>query len=100
MENCFDCNIPKKRGPLKGKFYLEGHKSKANWEDEDTLVVQAEKGFDTLEEATARAKEYFESEKELGLAVIYQQDAEGAKEGIKLIFRNDEGQLEESALFY
>jgi hypothetical protein len=100
MESCFDCNMPKKRGPLKGKFYLEGHKCKANWEDESTLIVQAGQGFNTLEEATAKAKEYFESEKELGLAVIFRQDAEGTKEGVKLIFRNDEGQLEESALFY
>ena len=85
---------------MKGKFYIEGHKSKAGWEDESTLVLQDEKGYGTLDDATARAREYFEKDKELHLAVIYQQDNDGNKEGAKMIFRGDEGALEESLLFY
>jgi hypothetical protein len=100
MDECFDCSIPRKKGPAKGKYYVEGHKSKADWEDESTLVIESGQGFDTLEEASTKAREYFEKEKELGLTVIYQQDALGTKEGVKFIFRNDEGDLEESALFY
>jgi hypothetical protein len=100
MECYSNGNAPQKRGPRAGKFFVEGHRSKANWEDESTMILPADQGYDTLEEATARAREHFEKEKEMGLAVIFQQDAEGTKEGLKLIFRNEEGQLEESALFY
>ena len=100
MEDCFDCNVPKKRGAATGKFYVEGHKSKENWEDENTIIIPGDQGFASLAEATAKAREYFEREKGLGLMLVYQQDAEGAKEGLKMIFRNEEGELEESALFY
>jgi hypothetical protein len=100
MANCFDFDIPRPRGKTTGKYYVEGHKSKANWEDENTLIIQSDQGFESLDEATAKAREYFDREKDLGLAVIFQQDEEGAKEGIKMIFRDDEGNLEESTLFY
>lgn len=85
---------------MSAKFYIEGHRSKTNWEDESTLVVESDQGFSTLDEASVRAREYFEKEKELGLMVIYKLDSEGTKEGIKLIFKNDEGNLEESLMFY
>jgi hypothetical protein len=100
MACCFDGNAPRKRQPLKGKFYVEGHRSKSDWEDESTVIVPAETGYDTLEEATAKAREHFDTQKEMGLAVIFQQDAEGTKEGLRFIFRNDEGELEESNIFY
>lgn len=100
MECCSNGNVPQKRGPRKGKFFVEGHRSKASWEDESTVILPADQGYDTLEDATAKAREYFDREKELGLAVIFQKDAQGTKEGLKLIFRSEEGQLEESALFY
>jgi C4-type Zn-finger protein len=85
---------------MKGKYYIEGHKSKGGWEDEITLILQDDKGYSTLEEATTKAKEYFEKEKDLHLAVIYQEDKMGTKEGAKMMFRDDEGALEESLLFY
>jgi hypothetical protein len=85
---------------MKGKYYIEGHKSKGGWEDEITLILQDDKGYGTLEEATTKAKEYFEKEKDLHLAVIYQEDKMGTKEGAKMMFRDDEGALEESLLFY
>lgn len=34
------------------------------------------------------------------LSIIYQKDQEGTKEGAKMMFRGDEGELEESLLFY
>lgn len=85
---------------MKGKFYIEGHRSKTGWEDEDTLLFESDASFKTIEEAAAKAREYFEKEKDLHLAVIYQQDSLGVKVGARMIFRNDEGQLEESNLFY
>jgi outer membrane protease len=100
MEDCFDFSIPRKRGAATGLFYVEGHKSKENWEDENTIIIPGDQGFATLADATAKARGYFGHTEGLGLIVVYQQDAEGAKEGIKMIFRNDEGELEESGLFY
>jgi hypothetical protein len=100
MDSCFYCDFSPRKGKMKGKFYIEGHKSKGGWEDEKTLILQDDKGYSSLEEATTKAKEYFEKDKELHLAVIYQKDQEGTKEGAKMMFRGDEGELEESLLFY
>ncbi|HUU37586.1 MAG TPA: hypothetical protein VMW46_05210 [Candidatus Desulfaltia sp.] len=100
MDSCFSCNFSPRKVKMKGEFYIEGHKSKTDWEEETTLILQDDKGYSTLEEATAKAKEYFEKEKDLNLVVIYQQDKLGTREGARMIFRNDEGHLEESNLFY
>lgn len=82
------------------KFYIEGHKSKENWEDENTIIVESNEGFKTVDEATTRAREYFDKEEELGLMVIFKRGSEGSKEGVKFIFKNDEGNLEESLLYW
>jgi C4-type Zn-finger protein len=100
MDSCFSCDFSLRKVKMKGKFCIEGHKSKGGWEDETTLILQDDKGYSTLEEATAKAREYFEKEKDLHLTVIYQEDKMGTKEGAKMIFRDDEGTLEESLLFY
>jgi len=100
MDSCFTCDFSPRKVKMKGKFYIEGHKSKGGWEDESTLILHDDKGYGTLEEATTSAREYFEKEKDLHLAVIYQQDQEGMKVGAKMIFRGEEGDLEESLLFY
>jgi hypothetical protein len=85
---------------MSGKFYIEGHKSKENWEDENTVIIESSEGYHSLEEATNKARAYFEKEKELGLMVIFKESKEGSKEGVKFIFKNDEGSLEESALYW
>jgi len=100
MDSSFSCNFSPRKVKMKGKFYIEGHKSKGGWEDEITLILQDDKGYGTLEDATTKAKEYFEKEKDLHLAVIYQEDKMGTKEGAKMMFRGEEGELEESLLFY
>jgi C4-type Zn-finger protein len=100
MDSCFSCDFSPRKVKMRGKFYIEGHKSKGGWEDEITLILQDDKGYSTLEDATTKAKEYFEKEKDLHLAVIYQEDKMGTKEGAKMMFRDDEGALEESLLFY
>lgn len=82
------------------RFYIEGHKSKENWEDENTIIVESNEGFKTVDEATTRAREYFDKEEELGLMVIFKRGSEGSKEGVKFIFKNDEGNLEESLLYW
>lgn len=100
MDSCFSCDFSPRKVKMKSKFYIEGHKSKGGWEDETTLILQDDKGYSTLEEATGKAKGYFEKEKDLHLAVIYQEDKMGTKEGAKMMFRGEEGELEESLLFY
>jgi hypothetical protein len=100
MKDCFDCYFSGRKGPMKGPFYIEGHKSKTDWEDENTRLFEGDTEYVTLEEATAKAKEYFEKRADLHLVVIYKQDALGVREGARMIFRNDEGQLEESNLFF
>jgi hypothetical protein len=82
------------------KFYIEGHKSKENWEDENTIIIESSESFKTVEEATIKAREYFDKEKDLGLMVIFKKGNLGSKEGVKFIFKNDEGSLEESLLFW
>jgi hypothetical protein len=85
---------------MTNKFFIEGHKSKQSFEDENTLVLESDEGFATVEEATEKAREYFDKEKDLGLMVIYTLDDEGTKEGVRFIFKNEEGQLEESDLYW
>jgi len=77
------------------KFFIEGHKPKTNIEDEDTLILDPEEGFATLEEASRKAKKYFEEKKNLCLTVIYKEEPAGEKEGVKLFYKDDEGKLEE-----
>jgi len=100
MDSCFSCDFSPRKVKMKGKFYIEGHKSKSGWEDETTVILQDDKGYSSLEEATTKAKDYFDTDKELHLAVIYQKDQEGTKEGAMMMFRGEEGELEESRLFY
>jgi hypothetical protein len=100
MGSCFQDDIPQKRGSARGRYYVEGHRSKAGWEDESTVIIPVGEGYDTLDEAVAKAREDFAAQAELGLAVIFQLDADGVKEGRRFLFRNDEGGLEESDLLY
>jgi len=81
------------------KYFLEGHRPKTQLEDDNTLIFDGEE-FATIEEATARAKKHFEERKELGLAVIYQLEPDGTRHGLKFIYRDDEGKLEESSLYW
>jgi Ser-tRNA(Ala) deacylase AlaX len=81
------------------KYFIEGHKSKTKLEDEDTLVFDGE-SCETLEKATAKAKEYLEKGKDVSLTVIYKENLDGMREGVKFIYKGEEGELEESSLFW
>jgi len=85
---------------MRRKFCIEGHKSKENWEDENTIIIESGEGYNTLAEATKKAREYFDKEKGLGLMVIFQKGSDGTKNGVKFIFRTDEGNLDESDLYW
>jgi hypothetical protein len=81
------------------KYFLEGHRSKNQLDDDKTLLFDGE-GFATIDDATDRAKKLFDERKELGLAVIYQEEPDGTRHGLKFIYRDDEGKLEESSLYW
>jgi hypothetical protein len=84
---------------MSGKYILEGHKPKKDLEDEDTVAFDA-RAFPTLAKATAKAKELLEKDQTLGLTVIYEEAPDGTREGIKFIFRNEDGTFEDAPLFW
>ncbi|MFO7867108.1 MAG: hypothetical protein R6V02_09905 [Candidatus Aminicenantes bacterium] len=81
---------------MKNKFFIEGHKSKSNYDQEDTLVLNDKQFYSSEEEATQKAKESMTSNPDLGLVVIYKQGQEkDDREGIKFLYRTKENELEE-----
>jgi len=80
---------------MKEYFYLEGHRSKSDYGEEDTLILDDSQAYASEEKAVAQAKEYFAADQDLSLIVIYRGLKLGDKYGIKYIFRNQDGMLEE-----
>ncbi|MBM3293038.1 MAG: hypothetical protein FJY82_00785 [Candidatus Aminicenantes bacterium] len=80
-------------------YTIAGHRPKSGLGDEETLALQRE-GFPTLEEATARAKEIIEGDKDLGLAVIYEHRPDGTSEGVKFVYKNEDGAFEDFPLYW
>ncbi|MBN1273647.1 MAG: hypothetical protein JXB26_15375 [Candidatus Aminicenantes bacterium] len=79
------------------KYFIEGHKAKTDLVHEETMIIKDEKAYSSLQEALKKAREYFEEEKDLALAVIYEENPVGEREGVKFIHRDQEGNLEEVA---
>ncbi len=77
------------------KYFIEGHKPKTKFEDEETLLIDNAAAYKSLKEATSKALEYFDKQEELGMAVIYEVDKNGNREGIKFVHRDDEGNIQE-----
>ena len=84
---------------MSDSYFIEGHKSKTRLEDEETLVINRQ-GYASLEEATAKAKELFAQDQNLGLAVIYKRESDGSAAGVKFIYKDEEGTLEDLPLFW
>ncbi len=80
-------------------YFIEGHKSKTRLEDEETLVLNRQ-GYTSLDEATAKAKELFAHDQDLGLAVIYKREPDGSAAGVKFIYKDEEGTLEDLPLYW
>ena len=55
---------------------------------------------ETLEEATLKAKDFLNEDKDLGLAVVYEQNPDGTREGIKFIYKEDDGTFEDFPLYW
>ncbi|MGB2908317.1 MAG: hypothetical protein WBB73_14535 [Candidatus Aminicenantaceae bacterium] len=80
---------------MKEYFYIEGHKSKTDYSDEETLMLEDSHAYASEERALTKAKEYFDEKNELTLVVIYKAVKLGDKYGHKYLFRNQDGILEE-----
>lgn len=84
---------------MSGTYFVEGHRPKTSVQDEETLTFNYH-GCATVEEAMAKAKEFFEKEQDLGLAVIYRKELDGTSEGVKFIYKDEDGTFEEFPLYW
>jgi hypothetical protein len=84
---------------MRVKYFVEGHRPKTNLEDEETLKICG-LGYETIEEATLQAKDLFEKEQDMGLAVIYKENPDGTREGVKFIYREEDGAFEDFQMYW
>ncbi|MBN2199691.1 MAG: hypothetical protein JW747_07585 [Candidatus Aminicenantes bacterium] len=82
------------------QYYIEGFRSKTTVEEEGTRIFEFRQEFPSVEEASAKAREFFAKEEKLGLAVISKYSPSGDHEGVKFIFKSQEGQIEEGDLYW
>lgn len=82
------------------EYIIEGFKSKTTIDEEDTKLFDFNQEFLTLDEAAAKARELFEKDKQMGLAVIYKHSPTGDHQGLKFIFKDKEGVFEEADLYW
>jgi hypothetical protein len=83
---------------MKDAFYIEGHKSKADYEDEETLILNDKNAYASEEEATRKAQKNMQSNPEIDLVVVYKrnrEDEQDEREGIKFLFRTKENEIQE-----
>lgn len=74
---------------MRKKFFIRGYKKKANFPilyDDETY---------SLEEASAKAKEYFEKIGPLSKVIIFEQEKGGKEKAAKFIVKSEVGKLEE-----
>jgi len=84
---------------MSGKYFVEGHRPKTSVQDEETLTFNYH-GYETVEEATAKAKEFFDKERDLSLAVIYRKEPDGTSQGVKFIYKDEDGSFEDFPLYW
>jgi hypothetical protein len=83
---------------MKESFFIEGHKSKSNFEDENTLILKDNQVYSSEEEATDKARENIKSNPDIDLVVIFKRNPdteEDEREGIKFLFRTKENEVQE-----
>jgi len=81
------------------KYFVEGHRPKTTLEEEETLKTDL-RGYETIEEATIKAKDLLEKEQDLGLAVIYKESPDGTRDGVKFIYKDEDGGFEDFPLYW
>lgn len=82
------------------QYHFEGFRPKATSDEEETKVLDHTQELPDMEAATAKAREFLEKDKELGLAVISKHSPTGDHQGLKFIFRDKEGNFEEGDLYW
>ncbi len=92
--------IEEREETMSTQYLIEGFKSKTTLDEEDTKILDFRQDFGSLEEAAAKAREFFEKDRQLGLAVIYRHGPAGDHQGLKFIFKNQEGSFEEADLYW
>ncbi|MBM3312350.1 MAG: hypothetical protein FJY80_12680 [Candidatus Aminicenantes bacterium] len=80
-------------------YFVQGHRPKSGLGDEETFALQGEGGA-TLEAATVRAREILEADPTLGLAVVYEKRPDGTTEGVKFVYKNEDGGFEDFPLYW
>lgn len=80
---------------MKVQYFIEGHKAKTTSQPEDTLILDEEKPYESEKEATDKAKEYLQKNKDLSMMIIYKKVEGEEREGVRFIHKNKEGELEE-----
>ena len=80
---------------MEDKYFIEGHRPKADYADFETLIIEPGEPFSTVEKAVFEAKSLFENEQDLGLAVIFREGQSGDRELVKFLFRTDDGGVDE-----
>jgi hypothetical protein len=92
--------MEKRKDDMSEKYSVEGHKSRTAIDDDNTELFLLTDVSRTLDEAVAKARECFGKDSQLGLAVIYKENPQGDRQGLKFIFKNSEGKLEEADLYW
>ena len=64
------------------------------------LEARDRRGYETIEEATLKAKDLLEKEQDLGLAVIYKESPDGTRDGVKFIYKDEDGAFEDFQLYW
>ena len=85
---------------MSAQYFFQGFRSRTSAEDEDAKIYDSSRKFPTLGEAAAKARECFEKDGQLGLAVIFRENPVGEHEGVKFVFRDKEGEFEEGDLYW
>jgi hypothetical protein len=83
---------------MKDTFFIEGHKSKSDFEDENTLILKDSNPYSSEKEATEKAKENMKSNPDIDLVVVFKKspdNEEDEREGIKFLFRTKENEIQE-----
>lgn len=80
---------------MEEKYFIEGHRPKAEYSDSDTLIIEPAEALPSLEKAISEARDLFTQKEDLGLAVILKEGRSGEWELVKFLFRDDEGGVEE-----
>ena len=80
---------------MEEKYFIEGHRPKAEYSDFDTMIIKPTEALPTLEKAISDARALFTQKEDLGLAVILKEGRSGDRELVKFLFRDDEGGVDE-----